>query len=129
MHDWYMLEMTNSLIGMRSAMRPERRFFLTQEPISGGGRLDAYRSTLCQNLCGAIYATDQRNRQAMCPGRRCFTVSGTCELETANLPRHLDGSRKYGRWIALHAITRQLLRVCRSVRWLYMLLFEKVLVV
>src|SRR5258707_9785537 len=114
---------------MQSSMRQGRRFFLTQEPISGGGRLGAYRSTLCQNLCGAISVTDQRNRQAMCHGIRCFTVSGTYEPETASLPRRSSGGCKSERWIALHAIIRQLLRTCRFFRWLYMLPLEKVLIV
>jgi hypothetical protein len=57
-------------------------------------------------------------------------VSGTYEPETVSLPGRLDGRRKYGRWIALHVITRQLLRGCRSIRWwLDILLTQKTLVV
>lgn len=117
MHDWYMLEMTNSLTGTKSGTRLERPFLLLRRRISSGDRLGVYRSTLCQSLCDVISATGQRNRQAMCHGIRCFTVSGTYEPETVSSPGRLDGSRKYGRWIALHAITRQLLKVCRGIRW------------
>ncbi len=129
MHDWYMLEMTNFLTTLKSETRREKPFLPMQRQISNGDRLGAYRSTFCQSLCGAISAPDQKHRQAMCHGIRCCTVSGTCEPETANSPRRLDGGRKYGRWSALHAIISLSLRTCRGIRWLYMLLLEKVLVV
>ena len=129
MHVWFMLEMTNLTTGMRSAMRPGRRFLPLRRPISGGGRFTAYQLTLSQNLCGATSATDQRHRQTMYHGIEYCTVSGTYEPGTASSPRRSGGSRKYGRWIALHAIIRQLLRTCRFIRWLYMLPLEKVLIV
>jgi hypothetical protein len=130
MHDWSMLEMTNSLTGMKNGTKLEMPFLHLQRPISGGGRLDVYRSTLYQSLCGVISATGQKHRQAMCHGIRCFTVSGTCEPETASLPRRFDGSRKSGRWIALHAIIRQLLKTCRLFWWwLDILLTKKPLIV